>query len=79
MDPDELKKLLEMAEGVLASAERLRPGQNRATALQLIRDFVSKISFHLDRREFGDDLTLPCPSAQDLMAADNAAADADNI
>lgn len=65
MDPDELKKLLEMAEGMLASAERLRPGQNRATAFQLIRDFVSKISLHLDHREFGDHH----PSAQDLMAA----------
>jgi hypothetical protein len=66
MDPNELKKLLETAVGLLATAERLRPGQNRTAALQLIRGFASEVSLYLDRCEFGDHVTLHSPSTQDF-------------
>jgi hypothetical protein len=82
MRPDELKTLLEMADSMLATAERLPPGQSRTTALRLIRGFASKISLHLDRRELsqpGRQPTPPSPSGQASAGAGCAAVVVDNI
>jgi hypothetical protein len=82
MRPDALKKLLEMADGMLATAERLPPGQNRTNALQLIRGFASEISLHLDRRALGQaggQPTPPSPSGQASAGAGSAAVVVNNI
>jgi hypothetical protein len=82
MRPDARKKLLEMADGMLATTERLPPGQNRTNAFQLIRGFASEISLHLDRRalsQAGGQPTPPSPSGQDSADAGSAAVVVNNI
>jgi hypothetical protein len=56
MSTHELKTLLEMAESMLATAEKLPLGTDRSDALQTIRKFAIEITRHMDRErldEFG--------------------------
>jgi len=50
MSAKEIKTLLEMAENLLATAEKLPSGPERNNALQTIQKFVAEISSRMDRR-----------------------------
>ena len=50
MSVKEIKTLLEMAENLLATAEKLPLGPERSDALQTIQKFVAEISSRMDRQ-----------------------------
>ena len=50
MSVNEIKNLLEMAENLLATAEKLPSGPDRTDALQTIRKFAIELTRHMDRQ-----------------------------
>jgi hypothetical protein len=54
MSTNELQTLLDMAESMLATAEKLPLGPDRRDALQTIRKFAIEITRHMDRRRLAE-------------------------
>ena len=51
---NEIKTLLEMAENLLAAAEKLPAGPDRNNALQTIQKFAAEIADRIDRQQPAD-------------------------